>query len=172
MSGNVVARPSGSMALEKLTKMVCDLQIVQARRDDRGQLRDRSSPFDQRCMWCDVVGHVRRDSTNFPEALKNNVVYLWSGRVHACDMVRPLEVNIEEGSMKRIMEEATARNTEAIHYSVLVGIRVGGEKGTISGSNIRFWPLVLKGLSGGGYGRNRQTARRGGSKRAPDGTIR
>ena len=50
--------------------------------------------------------------------------------------------------MRRIMEEAATRNVEAIHYSVLAGIWVGGEKGTTSISNTGFWPLVLEGLLG------------------------
>ena len=40
-----------------------------------GQLRDRRPPIDQRCMQWDVVGHVRKDHTNFTEMLKNNVGY-------------------------------------------------------------------------------------------------
>ena len=50
--------------------------------------------------------------------------------------------------MKRIMEEAAAPNVEAIHYSVLAEIWVGGDKGTASGSNTGFWTLVLEDLSG------------------------
>ena len=75
-------------------------------------------------------------------------MYLWNGRVHACDTQRPFEVNTGRGDMKRIMEEVAAQNADTIHYSVSVGIRVGGEKGTGSGSNTGFWPLVLEGMLG------------------------
>ena len=32
-------------------------------------------------MWCDVIGHTRRDCTDFTKALRSNVVYLWNGQV-------------------------------------------------------------------------------------------
>ena len=89
---NVVARPFEGAALEELTKMVRDLQIAQARRGDGGQPRDRRPPVNQRCVWCDVVGHARRDCADFGGALCNGVVYLWNGRVHASDTRRKLEV--------------------------------------------------------------------------------
>ena len=90
---NVVEGPSGGAALEELTKMVRDRHIAQTRRDGRGQSHDRRPPFDQRCMWCDTVGHIRIDCTNFVEVLRSNVVYLWTGRVHVSDTRRLLEVN-------------------------------------------------------------------------------
>ena len=78
-----------------------------------------------------LVAHARAN-------LRDNVVYLWNGRVHASDMRRPLEVNIRRGGMKRIMEEAAPRHVEAIHYLALAGIRVGGDSGTDSGARARF----------------------------------
>ena len=95
-----------------------------------------------------VVSHIQTECADFTKALKKNIVYLWNGRLHACVTRRPLEVNIGWGGMKRIMEEAAARNAEAIQYSVSAGIRVGGEKGVASGSNTGFWRLVLEGLLG------------------------
>ena len=119
-----VAGPSGGVALEKLTKMVRDLQIAQTRRGDGGQPCDRRPPVNQRCIWCDVIRHARRDCADFGEALRNDVVYLWNGRVHASDIWRMLEVNIGQGNMKRLMEEAAVRQVEAIHYSASVDINV------------------------------------------------
>ena len=34
-------------------------------------------------MWCDAVGHARKDYGDFAKAIRANVVYLWNGRVHA-----------------------------------------------------------------------------------------
>ena len=45
---------------------------------------------------------------DFAEALKGNVVYLWNGWVHASETRRAVELNIECGGMKRLMEEAAA----------------------------------------------------------------
>ena len=90
---NVVKGPSGGAALEELTKMVRDLQIAQARRGNEGQPRDQRPPANQRCIWCDALGHAWRDCADFGEALRSNVVYLWNGRVHASDTWRMLEVN-------------------------------------------------------------------------------
>ena len=75
---NVIVGPSGGAALEELTKMVRDLQITQDRKDDGSQPRDERLPVNQRCLWCDVVGHAQRDCADFGEALKNDVVYLWN----------------------------------------------------------------------------------------------
>ena len=82
---NIIAGPAGSAGLEELTRMVCDLQIAQARRSDEGQPRDRRPPAGQRCIWCDATGHTRRECADFGEALQSNVVYLSNGRVHASD---------------------------------------------------------------------------------------
>ena len=41
---NVVAGPAGGVGLEELTRMVRDLQIAQARRNDEGLPRDRRPP--------------------------------------------------------------------------------------------------------------------------------
>ena len=84
-STNVVKDPSGGAALEELTQMVRDLQIAQAQKDDSEQSRDRKPPVGHRCMWCDAVGHIRKDCVDFTEALRANVVYLWNGRVHASE---------------------------------------------------------------------------------------
>ena len=50
----------------------------------------------------------------------------------------PLEMNTGQGGMKRIMDEVVAWRVEAIRYSTLVGIRVGGEKRTGSENNTEF----------------------------------
>ena len=94
------------LVTEELTKMVQDLQIAQARIDSVGQSRDRRLQVDQRCMWCDMVGHTRRDCVDFTEALRSNVVYLRNGRVHASETREVVEWNIGRGGMKWLMEEA------------------------------------------------------------------
>ena len=73
---DMVKGPSGGAALEELTKMVRDLLIAQAQRDNGGQAHDRRPPTDQQCTWCEAIGHIRRDCTDFTEALKSNVVYM------------------------------------------------------------------------------------------------
>ena len=78
--------------MEMQTKMVCSLQIAQAQRDGGGQSRDRRPPNDERCIWCDIVGHVRRECTDFADALRSNVMYLWNGRVHARHTLLPVGV--------------------------------------------------------------------------------
>ena len=75
-STGVVKGPSGGAALKELTQMVRDLHIVQARRDSGEQSRDRRPPAGQRFMWCDAVGHVQKECTEFVDALRSNVVYL------------------------------------------------------------------------------------------------
>ena len=47
-------------------------------------------------MWCDVVGHARKDYVDFAEAIRANVVYLWNGRVQASETRRALEFNISD----------------------------------------------------------------------------
>ena len=44
-------------------------------------------------MWCDEVGHIRKDCGDFAEALRIRVVYLWEGQVHASDTRRALNCN-------------------------------------------------------------------------------
>ena len=75
---NVVAGPSGDAAQEELTKMVHNLQIAQARKEGGVQSHEWRLPNDLRCMWCNGVGHIRRDYSDFTEALGNNMVYLWN----------------------------------------------------------------------------------------------
>ena len=75
-------------------------------------------------MWCDTIGHTRKDCGDFAKAIRANVVYLWNGWVHASETRRALELNAGRGGMKRLMEEAAARHTETIHYSASAGIRL------------------------------------------------
>ena len=114
--------------MEELTKMVKDLQIAQTRRDDGEQARDRRPPAGNRCLWCDVVGHARKDCRDFTESLRANVVYLWSGRVHDSETRRALDLNVGRGGMKRLMEEVATRHAETVHYSASAGIRVGSNE--------------------------------------------
>ena len=95
--------------------MVRDLQIAQAWRDDGELARDRRPPAGNRCLWCDAVGHARKDCGDFTEALRANVVYLWNGRVHASETRRALELNIGRGSMKRLKRLATQRPSTTRH---------------------------------------------------------
>ena len=98
-------------------------------------------------MWCDEVGHIRKDCGDFAEALRSRVVYLWEGRVHANDTRRALNRNDGREEMKRLMEEAAARHAETVHYSASAGIQVGGS-GAWKESKAEFWPTVLEGLAG------------------------
>ena len=91
---------------------------------------------------------MRRDCGDFVEALRNNVVYLWNGRVCASETWGALDMNPRRGGMKRIMEEAATRHVEAIHYSPSAGIHIGEEKGTGSGTDTGFWSVILKGFFG------------------------
>ena len=93
-------------------------------------------------MWCGVVGHTQRDCEDFTEALRSNVVYLRNGQVHASETREALRWNTGRGGMKRLMEEAAARNDEAIHYLASASIRVGSNNG-LNSKGSRFWPLVL-----------------------------
>ena len=74
---------------------------------------------------------MQRDCVEFAEMLQNNVVYLWNGWVHASETRKPLERNTGKWGMKRLTEEVVARNAEAIHSLVLVGIWVGGERASV-----------------------------------------
>ena len=89
-STNAVKGPSGGAALEELTQMVRDLPIAQAQRDNDDQSCDRRPPNGHRCMWCDVIGHIRKDSVDFAEALMANIVYLWNEWVQASETRRDL----------------------------------------------------------------------------------
>ena len=80
----------GGAALEELTQMVRDLPIAQAQRDNDDQSCDRRPPNGHRCMWCDVIGHIRKDSVDFAEALMANIVYLWNEWVQASETRRDL----------------------------------------------------------------------------------
>ena len=51
-------------------------------------------------MWCDAVGHARKDCGDFAEEIRSNVVYMWNGRVHASETRRALELNVGRGGMK------------------------------------------------------------------------
>ena len=86
-----------------------------------------------------MVGHVRRECVDFVEALGNNILCLWDGRVHACETWKPLELNIGWGGMKWLMEEAATRHDEAVHYSASVGIQVGSS-GDQKPKDSGFWP--------------------------------
>ena len=148
----VIRGTTGGAALEELTRAIKDLQIAQARREGGGPARDRRPAAGNRCMWCDGVGHIRKDCGDFAEALRNRVVYLWEGRVHANDTRRALNRNDGRGGMKRLMEEAAARHAETVHYSASAGIRVGGGEARKE-SKAGFWPTMLEGLAGAGLKR-------------------
>ena len=45
-------------------------------------------------MWCDAVGHIRKDCGDFSEPLRSSVVYLWDGWVHASETRRALNLNV------------------------------------------------------------------------------
>ena len=60
--------------------------------------------------------------------------------------------------MKRLMEEATARHTETVHYSASAGIRVGGGEARKT-NEAGFWPTMLEGLAG-----DKAEERRGGPR--------
>ena len=79
-------------------------------------------------MWCDAVGHIRKDCGDFAEAMRSNVVYLRNGLVHASETRMALDLNVGRGGMKRLMEEAVAHHAETVHYSASAGIRVGGAR--------------------------------------------
>ena len=97
-------------------------------------------------MWCDEVGHIRKDCGDFAEALRSRVVYLWEGRVHANETGRALNLKVGRGGMKRLMEEAATRHAETVHYSASARIRVGGgEARKTNGAG--FWPTMLEGLA-------------------------
>jgi hypothetical protein len=134
-------------ALEELTQMVRDLQIEHARRDGGEPVKDRKLPAGSRCLWCDAVGHARKDCRDFTEALRSKVVYLSNGRVRDCETRKMLELNVGKGGMKRLMEEAAARHVETVHYSASTRIRVGGEESRKS-KDSGFWPSMLEGLAG------------------------
>jgi hypothetical protein len=136
------------MALEEVTQMVRDLQIAHARRDGGEATKDRKLPAGSRCLWCDAVGHARKDCRDFTEVLRTKVMYLSNGRVHDCETRKMHELNVGKGGMKRLMEEAAARHAETVHYSASsAGIRVGGEEGR-KAKDSGFWPSLLEGLAG------------------------
>jgi hypothetical protein len=85
-STGVAKGPSGGSALDELTQMVRDLQIAQARRDGGELARDRKPLGGSRCLWCDAVGHARKDCRDFTEAIRANIVYLSNGPVHDCEI--------------------------------------------------------------------------------------
>jgi hypothetical protein len=101
----MVKGPFGGAALEELTQMVRDLQIAQAQRDGGEQVRDRGPPARNRCLWCDTVGHARKDCRDFAEAIRVNVVYLCNERVHNSETRRVLELNIGRGGIVSPSEE-------------------------------------------------------------------
>jgi hypothetical protein len=138
---------SGESVFEELTQMVRDLQIAQPRRPGGEPVNDRKPPAGSRCLWCDAVGHARKDCRDFAEEIRANVVYLSNDRVHDFETRRMLDVNVGRGGMKRLMEAAAARHAETVHYSASAGIRVGGEESR-KAKNSDFWPSVLEGLAG------------------------
>ena len=56
-------------------------------------------------------------------------------------------MNTGRGGMKRLMEEATTRHVEAVHYLTSANIRFREEKNTKMGNNARFWRVLLEGFS-------------------------
>jgi hypothetical protein len=75
-------------------------------------MKDRKPPAGSWCLWCDAVGHARKDCRDFTEAIRAKVVYLSSGRVHDCETRKMLDLNVGKGGMKRLMEKAVARHAE------------------------------------------------------------
>jgi hypothetical protein len=66
-SRSAVKGSSGDTALEELMQMVRDLQIAHARRDGGEPAKDRKPAAGSRCLWCDAVGHARKDCRDFTE---------------------------------------------------------------------------------------------------------
>jgi hypothetical protein len=108
------AKCSSDTALEELTQMVRDLQIAHAWREGGKPVKERKPPAGSRCLWCNAIGHARKDCRDFTKALRAKVVCLSNGRVHNCKTRKMLELNVGRGGMKRLMEEAAARHAETV----------------------------------------------------------
>jgi hypothetical protein len=63
----------GDSALEELTQMVRDFQIAHARRKGGEPVKERKPPAGSRCLWCDAVGHARKDCRGFFDVVKKTV---------------------------------------------------------------------------------------------------
>ena len=91
--------------------------------------------------------------------------------MHASDTRRAIEPNFGQGGMKRLVEEAAACYADAIHYSALARIWLGGTKDR-EVKDLEFWPSVLESLSGVWLRREETDALSNGSERSLDGMIR
>ena len=97
----------------------------QAKRDDKRPPQDQWPTFLRRCMWCDKPNHQRKEYKEFQEVLRRNVGYFIDNEVHSLETRDTLELNVDRGGMKRLMEEDDAQNVEGIHYSTSTRIQVG-----------------------------------------------
>ena len=112
---------------EQLLKSFEDLRIAVVKTMERPAVpRFR----DSRCMWCDSAEHVPTGCEELKEALRRDLVYWESGRLHSMDSRKPLRPNYRNGGMNK---EVKVTTTPQRNFVVTTGIRVG-ESSRVKGS--------------------------------------
>ena len=63
------AQPTGGATIDEVAGMLREMRISQIRKEDNQNFPGRCLDFPRRCVWCDSLEHVRRECSEFQNAL-------------------------------------------------------------------------------------------------------
>ncbi|KAL3700956.1 hypothetical protein R1sor_018978 [Riccia sorocarpa] len=114
-------------AMEELLKGMKDLSIKFARLEEKktggdGKPAARQT-WVQRCIWCDVPEHARRDCEDFQENLRQGVIFWKEGKIALQDTGEFLQTNFDKGGMKKIFNDFQAAHAVAVVEAASYGAR-------------------------------------------------
>ena len=83
----------------------------------------------RRCIWCDSLDHQQRDSANFQNSLRRDIVYLSDNEIHSLETRHALNTNFGRGGMMKLMKILELGFIQtyypmSTYYSIGVGVRV------------------------------------------------
>mgnify|MGYP000022839658 CR=1 FL=1 len=66
--------------------------IAQVRRDEGQNFPGRRLDFPRRCIWCDSLEYQWRDCSDFQDALRRDIIFLFDNQIHTTETRNPLEM--------------------------------------------------------------------------------
>ena len=109
--------------VEQILKGMEDLKIAMVKK-----LEDRN---ERRCIWCDSIEHLRNPCAENDKVVRRGIIFCRDRMAHNSIKGQQLSTNFTKGEMKKLMEDAAARNLQATYYASSTGIRVEeGQRGS------------------------------------------
>ena len=139
---DVVVGPMSGATIDELVEMLQEMKIAQVRRDEGQNFLGCHLDFPRRCIWSDSLEQQRTDCSDFQDALRCDVIYLYDNRIHSSETWRPLRTNFGWGGMKDLLRGLEERNVGNTYYSS-ARIRVKNEIKTQGPQIWEFWLTIL-----------------------------